>query len=122
MIPSSNGIPLAWLDGGGQVRGRALPTWFGHLSLVVRREDGGDGKRGDGRDGRVLARVELAAAGPEGFRFPVGGVKVDAPFGEVVESATLDGVPVPVAGDTVEVRRLPAAVVFAYKSQLRKPR
>jgi hypothetical protein len=102
------GIPLRWLDGGGRVRGRALPTWFGHLSVAMRREDEG---------GRVRVAIDLAAAGPAGFAIPSGGLRVAAPFGAEVATATVDGVAALVDGDTIVVPRLPAAVVFDYKPQ-----
>lgn len=102
------GIPLRWLDGGGQVRGRALPTWYGHLSVAMRREDDG---------GRPRVVVDLAAAGPDRFVIPGGGLKVAAPFGAELASATVGGIPAPVDGDTIVVGQLPAAVVFDYKPQ-----
>src|SRR5690606_37836366 len=31
------GIPKAWLDGGGEVGVKRLPTWYGTLNYVLRR-------------------------------------------------------------------------------------
>ena len=101
-----SGIPLRWLDGGGEVKGRALPTWFGRLTVAMRREDAG---------GRPRAFVDLDAA--QGFRIPAGGLRVEAPFGANVAQATVDGAVVPLDGDGIGITRLPAAVVFDYNPQ-----
>lgn len=106
-----SGNPLRWLEGDGQVRGRALPTWFGRLSMAMRRADDG---------GRVRVLVDLEAEG--GFTIPAGALKVEAPFGAKVGWASVDGVAVPLDGDSVSVSRLPAAVVFEYNPPLENRR
>ncbi|MFN2378467.1 MAG: discoidin domain-containing protein, partial [Candidatus Binatia bacterium] len=133
------GIALAWLDG-GEVRGRGLPTWYGHLSLRIRAENAATGSVKAGR--RVVVELESGAADaataesrlqaiasnsprsspPRDFAMPEGGIQVAAPFGVPVSAATMDGVPASLEGDAVHVRRLPATVLFEYKTRLENPR
>ena len=146
------GIPLRWLDDGGEVRARSLPTWYGPLSVVIRRDavatdDRTSAKSGGpasphsdtGADGaRAPAHVilELEAGSPadsarlrsddgpvaRAFAMPEGGIRAAAPFGADVSSATVDGVAEAVEGNSVQVRRLPATVIFQYKPRLENPR
>ena len=125
------GLPLAWLDGGGEVAGTAMPTWFGSLSLRFRREaESGAVGAGAGASGpRVVVNLEEASprpgasAGdaPRRFDMPAGGIEVAAPFGADVATATVDGAAAAVDRGSVRVARLPATVVFQYKPRLEKP-
>lgn len=123
------GIPLAWLDGGHFVRGRSLPTWFGPLSLAMRREPPPPDRDSD--ELRVVVQLEAGsspsqpgegAAAARTFAIPDGGIRLAAPFGAEVSVATVDGVAESVEDGTVRVPRLPATVIFQYKPRLENPR
>jgi len=123
----AGGIPLEWLNTGGDVGGRALPTWFGLLTLRIRRQ-------GESDPERVVVELEAATGpgdtGPEpgrsarasSFVMPAGGIEVAAPFGGDVAAVTVDGVAGRLEQGSVRVRRLPATVVFEYKPRLENPR
>jgi hypothetical protein len=106
------GIPLAWLDGGGVVRARSLPTWFGPVSVEMREEGAGSPSVR-----RVSVRVEdgVDEKGLRRFGSPDGGIHIAAPFGAEAASATVDGSPATLERGIVRVTRLPATVVFEYK-------
>jgi len=119
------GVPLAWLDGKGEVRARALPTWYGAMSLRIRRDASVAAPGG----ARVEVRLEAAPAAASSTRSAVraftvpdgGAITVVAPFGAEVDSATVDGVVERIDHGSVRVRGLPASVVFQYKPRLEKP-
>lgn len=126
------GVPLRWLDGGGEVAGRALPTWYGPLSLRIRREDRGRPSIDQTGSPPAGARVVVELTGD--LAVPEGGLEVAAPFGGDVQhsevkyaadAATVSKDLLPPAttrgqgpSAVVLVRRLPATVVFEYKARL----
>lgn len=126
------GVPLRWLDGGGEVAGRDLPTWYGPLSLRIRREDRGRPSSDQAASPPAAARVVIEVSGD--FEVPEGGLEVAAPFGSDVQHSEVnyEADATTVANDlrppttsrgqgpsaVVLVRRLPATVVFEYKARL----
>jgi hypothetical protein len=72
------GIPKAWLDGGGEVGVKRLPTWYGTLNYVLRRE------RTD--------QLRCVLAGD--LTLPPGKIILIAPADRPIRSVTVNGKPI----------------------------
>lgn len=92
------GIPAAWVVEPPGVAVRDLRTHYGPLSFTMRRT------------GERTVRVEIAA----GLRLPPGGLVVHSPLDQPVRTVTVDGRRATLVGQSVVVRRLPAAIVLEY--------
>jgi len=92
------GILPSWVAEQPGVRVRDLRTHYGSLSLTMQQ-----------RDERTV-HVGLSA----GLRMPAGGIVLHTPLDRPLRSARIDGRRVPVSGNTLVVRRAPAAVVLEH--------
>ena len=136
------GIPRRWLADGGEVGATAMPTWFGAITVRIRAGDATT----------ALVEIEAASqpsavdaaseTSPRRFTMPSKGIVVSAPFsvpasgaavngatvtgatvtGATVTGATVNGEAARVENNAVRVVRLPATVLFAYKTPMEKTR
>jgi hypothetical protein len=93
------GIPQAWLEGGSDVGVKRLPTWYGTLNYVLRREEPDTL--------RLLLSGDLA--------LPPGKIVLKAPAGRPIRSVTINGKSVDTfTADQAVIGEFPAEVTVNY--------
>ncbi|MFZ4573610.1 MAG: hypothetical protein ACOYN0_04385 [Phycisphaerales bacterium] len=97
------GVPATWMDGDGGVSFERVCTWYGKLSGSA---------KGFAKAATPSLRVEMELTGNAA---PKGGFFIESPRNRPVKRCTVNGEVVPSQDNFVNVRALPAAVVFEYE-------